>query len=177
MTKIAEWYRRALQLEEEGLDPGLIGRASRIAKRASGPALPEPPSVLVDVQLPRGAGEAPAAKLSPAAIPILSRYAEDFLRVVMADAIRRIVAEHRKVITKRDVEQIQFGLPGTSYAPPLAALPRSVREKVRELIEKHRLSGSDTAVEALSKGVEDLVKAACARGAKTSRRKAEDPDA
>lgn len=51
-----------------------------------------------------------------------------------------------------------------------------VQSKVRELIKKSKMNASGTAVEALSKAVEDLVKKACTRAAKNGRKTVQDRD-
>lgn len=51
-----------------------------------------------------------------------------------------------------------------------------VQSKVREIIKKNKMNASGTAVEALSKAVEGLVKAACGRAAKNGRKTVQDRD-
>ncbi len=51
-----------------------------------------------------------------------------------------------------------------------------VQSKVREIIKKNKMNASGTAVEALSKAVEELVKKACKRADANHRKTVQDRD-
>jgi hypothetical protein len=87
-----EWQRRALELDQEGIEVNVVGKAGQLSR--SGPVVRADPSVAVTITVGK-------VLLATGAVSVLRHLLED----VLQDAVGHARASKREELTAEDIEE------------------------------------------------------------------------